>query len=259
MPEPLPHDGARRAPDPYAPPPPFAGPALDRSADVESPGRFRTRRDAGLALAQALGAYAHRDDVIVLALSASAVPVAHEVARMLHARLDLYLTATIAAPSHAALTVGVVTSDGRIVLSRELMSRLALPFALVRDGIVQARADLDRRERAYRASRARLTLRGRIVLLVCDGLVTGARMRGAAAAVRKAGATRVVAAAPVGAPEVCALVRRGTDECVCLHTPKPYYGAGAWYDEYRPPRDDEVRALLADAGLAPDESPSPRG
>ncbi len=259
MPEPLPHDGARRAPDPYAPPPPFTGPSLDRSRDVESRGRFRTRRDAGVALAQALGAFANRDDVVVLALSPGAVLVAHEVARALHARLDLYLTATVAAPSHPTLAVGIVTSDGRIVLSRELMSRLALPFALVRDAIVQARADLDRRERAYRASRARLPLRGRTVLLVCDGLVTGARMRGAAAAVRTAGAARVVAAVPVGAPEVCALVRRGTDDCVCLHTPKPYYGAGAWYDEFRPPRDDEVRALLADAGPAPDESPSPRG
>lgn len=257
MPESLPHDRLPRVPDPYAPPPPFAEPAPGSPERTEESRRFRTRREAGIALAQALAAYADRDDVTVLALSASALPVAHEVARRLAAPLDLYLTADVAAPAHPTLAVGIVTSDGRIVLSRELMSRLALPFALVRDEIARARAELDRRDRLYRSGRARASVHGRTVVLVCDGLTTGARMRGAAAAIRKGGAARLVAAAPVGAPEVCALVRRACDDAVCLLTPKPYYGPGAWYDDFRAPPDEDVRALLGAAGATPDGSVAP--
>jgi putative phosphoribosyl transferase len=214
----------------------------------EGPPRFRSRRDSGAALAQALGAYAGRSDVLVLALSPSSVHTAHEVAKALNAPLDLFLATSLTVPGHESLALGAVTTGGRIVLNRDLVTRLGIPFSLIRDSIVRSRAELERRERDYLGDRPPARIMGRTVILVADGVSSGGRTRSVIAALRKGGAARVVSAIPVAPPEICALIRRSADELVCLHTPKPYYGVGVWYQDFSDPAEEETRALLASSG-----------
>jgi putative phosphoribosyl transferase len=232
------------------------------------PASFRSRRDAGVALGQALSAFAQRADVIVLALTSSSVHVANEVARTLNVPLDIFLASTLTAPAHDQLAIGAVTTGGTVVLNRELMERLRLPASVVRDAVTRARADVDRRERTLRGDRPPLDPAGLTVLLVADSVATGAMMQSAIAALRRRGATRVICAIPVAPPEICSLLRRSADDVVCLYTPKPYYGAGAWFEDFREPPLEGTRAMLErdsaigtrDSALAvesPSREPSP--
>ncbi|HJU90402.1 MAG TPA: phosphoribosyltransferase family protein [Gemmatimonadaceae bacterium] len=224
---------------------------------ADAPG-FRSRRDAGVALAQAFASYAGRKDVLVLALSPSSVHVASEVARSLDSRLDLFLASRLTAPGHDQLAIGAVTTGGNVVLNRELMERLRIPASVVRDAAARARADVERRERVLRGDRAPIDPTGFTVLLVADSIATGASMLSAIAALRKAGAARVIAGVPVAPPETCAVIRRAADEVVCLHTPKPYYGAGAWFDDFREPSAESTRELLVESATRfADRAPSP--
>ncbi len=245
------HDGTRPdIPTTDSARPHIAAPSLfaeqSPAALGESATRFRSRRDAGASLAQALRAYAGRDDLLVLAISPSSVAVAHEVSSALSSPLDLLLTQAIGAPAHDSLVLGAVVSGGAIALDRELVSRLRVPMSYLRDTIVRARAELERRERSHRGERPLPRFAGRAILLVADGVSSAMPVRGAIAVLRRAGATRVVAAVPVAPAEICAQLQRAADECVCLRTPKPYYGAGAWYEDFREPSPDETRALLGD-------------
>ena len=213
--------------------------------------RFRDRTDAGRAVAEALREYARRDDVVVLGLPRGGVPVAAEVARALDAPLDVFLVRKLGVPGHEELAMGAVASGSVRVVNDELVRRLELSDEEVESVVAREEAELERREKAYRNGRPRPELRGKVAVLVDDGLATGSTMRAAVEALRREGPARLVVAVPVGAGESCDDLRPLVDDLVCLATPQPFYAVGLWYDDFSPTTDDEVRELLARAQVAP--------
>jgi predicted phosphoribosyltransferase len=208
---------------------------------------FHDRSDAGQSLAEKLAHYANRDDVVVLALPRGGVPVGFEVARALGAPLDVFVVRKLGVPWHQELAMGAIASGGVRVLNREVVRSLGIPAAAIDEAVEREGEELRRREAAYRDGRPRPDVRGKVVILVDDGLATGSTMRAAVAAVRQLGPARVVVAVPVGAAEVCREFASEADEVVCAERPEPFFAVGAWYDDFRQTTDDEVRDLLARA------------
>ncbi|MGH7504600.1 MAG: phosphoribosyltransferase [Longimicrobiales bacterium] len=210
--------------------------------------RFRDREEAGRLLGEALSSrYCGDPDVVVLGLPRGGIPVAHEVARRLAAPLDVFLVRKLGVPGHEELAMGAISTGGTRVLNNEVVHGLNVPSEVIDAVVERERAELERRERAYRGDRPAPDVHGRTVILVDDGLATGSTMRAAAEAVHAAGPSRVIVAVPVGAPETCDALRAEADEVVCLVTPDAFRAVGMWYDDFRQTSDDEVRAHLADA------------
>jgi predicted phosphoribosyltransferase len=207
--------------------------------------RFRDRTDAGRRLAARLSAYANRPDVIVLGLPRGGVPVALEVAAALHAPLDVCLVRKLGVPGYAELAMGAVAAGGVEVLNEDLVRELRISAQAIEQAAASERLELERRERLYRSGRSPLALLGRTVLVVDDGLATGATMEAAVAALRKMHPARIVVAVPVGAPDTVDRLRRDADEVVCLSMPEPFNAVGLWYDTFDQTSDDEVVRLLA--------------
>ncbi len=214
--------------------------------------RFADRHQAGVALASSLTAYAGRADVLVLALPRGGVPVGYEVARALGAPLDVFMVRKLGVPGHEELAMGAIASGGVRVMNDGVLHALRVPPGAVDEVAAREGEELERRERAYREGRPPPEVEGRTVLLVDDGLATGATMRAAAAAVRELGPARIVVAVPVAARETCEMMEEEVDEVVCALTPDPFQAVGLWYDDFSQTTDEEVGALLsaaaADAG-----------
>lgn len=213
--------------------------------------KFRDRTEAGQVLARRLAEYAGDEDVLVLALPRGGVPVAYEVARALGAPLDLFLVRKLGLPGHEEFAMGAIATGGVRVMNEQVAGRFRVPERYVAEVEARERAELERRERAYRGDRPPPELAGRTVILVDDGLATGSTMRAAAEAVRQMGPRRVVVAVPVAARETCDAFREEVDEVVCAWTPEPFMAVGLWYQDFTQTTDDEVRALLAAAGRDP--------
>jgi predicted phosphoribosyltransferase len=209
--------------------------------------RFRDRTEAGRLLAERLRDYAGRDDVIVLALPRGGVPVGYEVAKALGAPLDVFVVRKIGVPGHEELAMGAVATGGLLVLDERLVQMLGLSEDEVQRVIQQELRELERRDREYRGDREPPQLGGKTVILVDDGLATGATMRAAALAVRRENPARLVVAVPVAAEETCDAFRDVVDEIVCGITPKPFRAVGLWYEDFSQTTDEEVRELLAEA------------
>jgi putative phosphoribosyl transferase len=207
--------------------------------------RFRDRVHAGQALAVALSRFAGRDDVVVLALPRGGVPVAFEVARSLRAPLDVFLVRKLGVPGHEELAMGAIASGGVRVMNEEIVRALRLDDTHIEPVAASEQRELARREAAYREGRGDVDVSGRTVIIIDDGLATGASMRAAVKALRMRNPVRIVVAVPIGAEETCKALRREADEVVCLHTPEPFGGVGAWYEDFSQTEDDEVRQLLA--------------
>jgi putative phosphoribosyl transferase len=205
---------------------------------------FQDRTDAGRQLAAELGAYAGRTDVLVLALPRGGVPVAYEVARALHAPLDVFLVRKLGLPGRAELAMGAIASGGILVLNEDVVQVLQVPEEVIEAVAGQEQEELERRERLYRDDRPLPAVEGRTVILVDDGLATGSTMRAAVAALRRLRPARLVIAVPVAAPETCAELREEVDDIVCVRTPKPFYAVGCWYEDFTQTSDEEVRQLL---------------
>ena len=206
--------------------------------------RFRDRAHAGQLLAAELGEYAGRDDVVVLALPRGGVPVAFEVARSLRAPLDVFPVRKLGVPGHEELTVGAIGLGGVRVTNP-----LVVAEAQISEDQLDAIAELEsrellRQERLYRGERPPLELRGRTVILVDDGLATGASMRAAAVAAAAQEPREVVVAVPVAAESTVRELRQEVDRVFCLLTPPRFLAVGAWYEDFGPVDDDEVRRLL---------------
>jgi len=213
---------------------------------------FRDRAAAGEALAERLGAYAALPDVLVLALPRGGVPVAAAVARTLAAPLDVFLVRKLGVPGHEELAMGAIATGGVRVLNEAVVRNLGIHEATI-DAVAAAEGEeLARREHAYRDGRPAPDVAGRTVIVVDDGLATGATMRAAVAALRRQGPHRVVVAVPVAASATCAELRAEVDDIVCALTPEPFYAVGLWYDDFAPTTDGEVHDLLADAWRAED-------
>ena len=206
--------------------------------------RFHDRRDAGRQLARRLDDYAHRADVIVLALPRGGVPVGAEVAAHLGVPLDVLIVRKLGVPGHQELAMGAVAAGGVEILNAALIDELRIPASAVREVAERERAELDRRERLLRGTRPPPAIRDRVVILVDDGLATGATMEAAIAAVRTLMPVAVVAAAPVGAQETCDRLRGMADRLVVPQTPIAFRAVGEWYDDFSEMSDEDVRALL---------------
>lgn len=206
---------------------------------------FRDRTDAGRQLADVLQReYAGRPDVLVLALPRGGVPIAAEVARVLGVPLDVFLVRKLGVPGHEEYAMGAIASGGVRVLNDDMVRQLGITPEMIDAVAVMESRELQRREGLYRGERSTPAVAGRVVLLIDDGLATGATMRAAVVALREQGPARVVVAVPVGTVEACASLRREADEVVCPHTPEPFRAVGAWYANFDQTTDEEVRRLL---------------
>jgi putative phosphoribosyl transferase len=206
--------------------------------------RFRDRADAGRRLAAVLQHYAGRPDVLVLALPRGGVPVAYEVARALRAPLDIFVVRKLGVPGQPELAMGAIATGGVRVLNRDVVEALGIPPQMVEAVAQREQTELERREREYRGARPAPDVQGKIVILVDDGLATGATMRAAAMALKSEQPARVVVAVPTAAREACDDFRADVDEVVCAQTPPMFGAVGMWYDDFRETSDEDVRDLL---------------
>jgi putative phosphoribosyl transferase len=216
---------------------------------------FRDRAEAGRRLAEKLRHYAKRPDVLVLALPRGGVPVAYEVARALAVPLDVFLVRKLGFPGQEELAMGAIASGGARVLNTSLLRRLHVPPEAVDAVAAKELRELQRREQIYRGVREPPSVRGKTVILVDDGLATGASMNAAAAALQTQESARIVVAVPVGAPDTCKDFGAVVDEVVCAEMPEPFVAVGQWYDDFNQTTDEEVREFLRRARA---EHPSPR-
>lgn len=208
-------------------------------------GGFEDRRQAGQMLAGQLGTYENRKNVIVLALPRGGVPVAFEVARKLNAPLDVFVVRKLGVPGQEEFAFGAVAAGGGRVLNEDLIRALRLTDAMIERITARERRELVRRETLYRGSRPPTDLLGKIVIVVDDGLATGATVRAAIEALKGQQPKEIVIAAPVGSRQTCAELEEKADVlCVCAMSPEPFYGVGMWYRDFSQTSDDEVVELL---------------
>lgn len=205
---------------------------------------FADRAEAGRMLGEALSVYAERTDVLVLALPRGGVPVAYEIARILAVSLDIWLVRKLGAPGQEELAMGALAGTGTLVLNKEIIKLLNIDEASIDAAIARERTELERRNKLYRSGRPAPDIPGKTIILVDDGLATGATMRAAIVSLRDAGAARIVVAVPVGTISACRKIRQEADDLVCLYTPEPFFGVGQWYDNFMQTADGEVLALL---------------
>lgn len=204
---------------------------------------FQNREEAGERLAEKLTAYANREDVIVLGLPRGGVPVAYQVARRLRAPLDVFVVRKLGVPGYEELAMGAIASGNVRVINDDVMRALPEAQAILEMVTEREKIELERRENRYRDGRPAPDLQNRVVILVDDGLATGATMRAAVAALRKRGAAKIVVAVPVGAPESC-MELESEVETVCAVKPEFFHGVGQFYKDFSQTTDEEVRYLL---------------
>ena len=207
-------------------------------------GIFRDRSEAGQMLAGELMRYADDPDVIVLALPRGGVPVAFEVALALHVPLDVFMVRKLGTPGQPELAMGAVASGGVRVLNEEVVQKLRIPMAIIDEVTAEEEQELQRRERAYRGSISAPEVRGRIVILIDDGVATGSTMRAAIRALRAQQPARLIVAVPVAAASTYDEMRTKVDECVALQTPEDFRAVGEWYADFTQTSDEEVTELL---------------
>jgi putative phosphoribosyl transferase len=213
--------------------------------------RFDNRQQAGELLATKLTTYADRPEVLVLALPRGGVPVGFAVAHALHVPLDIFLVRKLGVPGHEELAMGAIASGGVRVLNAEVIQLFHIPDGVIGLVAAQEQREINRREHHYRDDRPALSIRGKTIILVDDGLATGSTMRAAVVAVRQYHPARLVVAVPTAAPETCAELQAEADEVVCATTPEPFYAVGLWYADFTQVTDVEVRDLLAQAARLP--------
>jgi predicted phosphoribosyltransferase len=204
---------------------------------------FEDRSHAGRVLAAMLQPYADRTDVIVLALPRGGVPVAYEVARALKAPMEIFVVRKLGAPGQEELALGAIASGGVRVLNPEVVQGLRISPEEIERITVRELAELERRERQYRGDRPPLEVRGRIAILIDDGLATGSTMRAAVAALRRMAPAKIVVAIPVAAKSSCENLRAEVDDLVCAATPERFFAVGEWYCRFEQVSDEEVGRL----------------
>ena len=210
---------------------------------------FRDRFEAGRVLAQQLGSYRYDPNAIVLALARGGVPVGFEVARELNLPLDVFLVRKLGVPGHEELAMGAIATGGVRIINEDIVRQLGIPMQVIEAAAEREQEELQRRESLYRDARPAPDIRGRTVILVDDGLATGASMRVAIQACRRRDAGTIVVAVPVAASQTCAELRIAADEVVCASTPEPFFAVGQGYERFNQTSDQEVQQLLNVAGL----------
>lgn len=206
---------------------------------------FSNRQEAGEVLADELASYRDKDNVVVLGLARGGVPVGWHVASALRAPLDVFLVRKLGVPHWPELAMGALASGGGVVFNDSVVRSLGISDEALQAVIERETAELHRREQAYRGDRPPLDVGGRIVILVDDGIATGASMLAAVRAVRAGGPAKVVVAVPVGPPSACRELAAEADEVVCVTMPPGFEAVGQVFEDFRQVTDDEVRELLA--------------
>jgi predicted phosphoribosyltransferase len=208
---------------------------------------FADRADAGRQLAAGLTEYGGQENVIVLALPRGGVPIGFEVAASLSAPLDVYVVRKLGVPGREELAMGAIAGDGTCVVDEQLVESLGVTPEELDAAVARESAEIARRERTYREARPAPELSGKTVIVVDDGLATGATMRAAAIALRRHNPKNLVVAVPVAAPRTCASLAHEVDRVVCAFTPEPFHAVGLYYENFDQIGDEEVRRLLAQA------------
>jgi putative phosphoribosyl transferase len=206
--------------------------------------RFEDRFDAGKFLAGQLQHHAGNPNVVVLALPRGGVPVGFEIALAIAAPLDVFVVRKLGAPGYEELAMGAIATGGVRVFNEEVIQHLGVSQSWIEATIREQEEELRRREEAYRGDRPPAELQGHTVILVDDGLATGASMRAAVRALRQRQPTAITVAVPIGSRDTCDQFRPEVEEVVCARTPEPFHAVGAWYHDFTQTTDDEVRELL---------------
>ncbi|MEA3407639.1 MAG: phosphoribosyltransferase [Chloroflexota bacterium] len=208
---------------------------------------FADRTSAGQQLARELLYYAGREDVVILGLPRGGVPVAFEVAKALKAPLDVFVVRKLGVPGNPELAMGAIASGGVRVLNEDVVRTLGISEQDIERVTAIEHEELERREKSYRGARPEVDVKDKTVILVDDGLATGATMRAAVNALRERDPERIVVAVPTAPPETCAEFEDVADEIICLITPRPFFGVGGSYRDFSQTSDERVRALLDEA------------
>lgn len=205
---------------------------------------FRDRTEAGRLLAELLKPHTNQANAIVLALPRGGVPVGYEIARQLHLPLDVFLVRKLGVPGQPELAMGAIASGGIQVLNDDVIrSRSISPETIAQVAMHESR-ELDRREQLYRNGKSALQFFEKTIILVDDGLATGASMRAAITAIRPQKPNQIIVAVPVADQQTYDDFRQMVDQIVCVSIPSPFYGVGMWYDEFSQTTDEEVKQLL---------------
>ena len=207
---------------------------------------FTNRLAAGRALANRLKSFAHREDVVVLALPRGGVPVGSEIARALDVPFDVFVVRKLGVPHHPELAMGAIAGGGVRVLNEKAIEWYRIDRETIEEVVLTEQRKLDRHERAYRQGQPAAAITGKVVILVDDGLATGSTMQAAIAAIRHQQPARIVVAVPVGPREVCDGLEFAADQVICLRTPEPFIAVGRGYQNFPVISDDEVREILSE-------------
>lgn len=217
---------------------------------------FRDRMDAGEQLGRRLK-FLRAAQPLVLGIPRGGVPVAYEVARALDAELDVIVARKLGVPGQEELAMGAIAADGTVFINEELRAHIGISDAVVARIMDVQRKEAARREQRFRGALPALKVAGRTVIIVDDGLATGATMRVAVRAVRRLGPEKLVIAVPVGAPDTCDRLALEADELVCLHRPEPLYSVGEHYRDFAQTSDEEVESLLHRSRLSQPQHSTP--
>jgi putative phosphoribosyl transferase len=211
---------------------------------------FENRKEAGRTLAEKLQKYKDDPNAVILALPRGGVPVAYELSVALNLPLDVFVVRKLGVPGQVELAMGAIASGGVRVLNEDIIQTLNIADPVIAAVAAQEQRELERRELIYRRGRPSLKAAGHTVILVDDGLATGATMKAAIAALRSMKTARIVVAVPVAAASTCEELKRLVDEIVCARTPEPFFGVGYWYSDFPQISDEEVSTLLENTDRA---------
>lgn len=205
---------------------------------------FKDRIDAGEQLAEELTEYKHKKDVIVLGLPRGGIPVAYKVAEELDAPLDVFIVRKLGVPGHKELAMGAIASGDIRVLNERIVNSLGISNKSIASVAAQEERELERRQNEYRGDRPMPELSDKIILLIDDGIATGATMRAAIEAINSKNPKKLVVAVPTAAHDTCESLKEKVDKLICLKTPQPFFGVGRWYQHFGQTTDEEVKKFL---------------
>jgi putative phosphoribosyl transferase len=211
--------------------------------------KFYDRHEAGKALAELLKTYFKKNNTIVLALPRGGVPVAYEIAKILSIPLDVFIVRKLGVPGHEELAMGAIATGGTVVLNDEIVGDLRIPQSSIDHVIQSEQEELQRRESAYRNNKPFPSLTHKTVILVDDGIATGATIRAAIKALRQQKPASIIIAVPVAAHSACEEIAGLVDKIVCPLKPHDFYAVGTWYENFLQTSDEEVSTLLAKSNL----------
>lgn len=212
---------------------------------------FRDRADAGKRLAKELSKYSNRPDVLVLALPRGGVPVAFEVAKELNVKMDIFVVRKLGVPGNEELAMGAIASEDVRILNEDVIKSYRIPDRVIATVAANELRELERRERKYRGDIPKPEMKGMTVILIDDGLATGATMHAAVEALKTKHPAKLVVAVPTASPDTCRFFKDIVDEMICTTTPEPFYAVGAWYGDFSQTTDEKVCELLKKAQSFP--------